>query len=240
MQVARHSIDSASALRRYRNRSNPQPMDAPAVNSVCDSVYLVEGSSSVRTEISAYLSVLQLRVIAFASARECLRCIDSDIPACVILNIQLPDGCGLELQRQLAIKSNPPPIFIADRCDIPSMVSAMKAGAMDLLTNPLDLAALAESVRVAFERGRRQWMRKAALAKLRERLSLLTPREREVLPLIVGGFLNKQAASLLGTSEVTLQIHRSQVIRKMQAGSVAELVRMAVELRIPYRRLPIE
>jgi FixJ family two-component response regulator len=116
----------------------------------------------------------------------------------------------------------------------------MKAGAMDLQTTPLDLPALAASVRVAFDRGRRQWLRKAALAKLQERFSLLTPREREVLPLVVGGLLNKQAASLLGISEVTFQIHRSQVVRKMQAGSVAELVRMAMALRIAPWRQPQE
>ena len=240
MQVARNSIGSAPVLRRYRKRPKPQPANIPVVNTVCDSVYLVEGNPSVRAEVSACLSLLQLKVIAFASARECLLSLDSDTPACVVLNIQLPDGCGLKLQEQLAAKSNPPVIVIADQCDITSMISAMKAGAMDLLTTPLNLAALAESVRVAFERGRKQWQRKAALTKLRERLTLLTPRECEVIPLIVGGLLNKQAASLLGISEVTFQIHRSQVMRKMQARSVAELVRMAIELRIPYRRLSEE
>jgi FixJ family two-component response regulator len=110
----------------------------------------------------------------------------------------------------------------------------MKAGAIELLTTPVNPRTLIEAIRVAIAHDRRLRLRRAELATLRERLALLTPREREVLPLIVGGMLNKQAASALGISEVTLQIHRSQVMRKMQAESLAELVRMAVKLRIPF------
>jgi FixJ family two-component response regulator len=112
----------------------------------------------------------------------------------------------------------------------------MKAGAIEFLTKPVDLQALIAAVQTAFAQDRKLRRRKAELAELRERFSLLTPREREVLPLVLGGLLNKQAASILGISEVTLQIHRSQIMRKTQAESLAELVRMAMKLRIPYWR----
>jgi FixJ family two-component response regulator len=128
----------------------------------------------------------------------------------------------------------PPVVFICTHIDVPSAVRVVKAGAIELLTKPVDSTALLEAVLAALAHDRKLRQRRAELATLRERLVRLTPREREVLPLIVGGLLNKQAASVLGISEVTLQIHRSQVMRKMQAESLAELVRMAVKLRIPF------
>ena len=150
--------------------------------------------------------------------------------------MHLPDVDGLELQRRLAEKSHPPIIFISGKCDIPSTVQAMKAGAIEFLTKPVDPLALLSAVGTAFAQDRRLRQKKAELVKLQQRLRLLTPRERDVFPLIVGGLLNKQAAAMLGISEVTLQIHRSQVMRKMKAESFADLVRMAIKLRIPHRR----
>jgi FixJ family two-component response regulator len=201
-----------------------------------DVIYLVDDDWQFRQEISAFLSALGMKVVSFPSAIEYLAFKRRDTAACVILNTHLPDISGLELQRQLAAEANPPVIFVSDQCDIRSTVHAMKAGAIEFLTKPVDLATLIAAVKAALAQDRKLRQRKAELDKLQTRLALLTPREREVLPLIVGGLLNKQAASVLGISEVTLQIHRGQVMRKMQAESFAELVRMAVKLRIPYWR----
>jgi FixJ family two-component response regulator len=199
-------------------------------------VYLVDGERRFREDIAAVLSGIGAKVVAFASAEACLAFQRKDTAACVILNIHLPDLSGLELQRRLATDGNPPIIFISDQCDIPTIVCAMKSGAIEFLTTPLDWLALVDGVKTAFAQDRRQRKQRAELATLQERFSLLTPREAEVFPLIVGGLLNKQAASVLGISEVTLQIHRSQIMRKMRAESFADLVRMAVKLRIRHRR----
>lgn len=236
MQTVYRNTEVAPIRREYRNRPSPRSFDPQVSERVCDVVYLVDEDPNVRAEISEFLSALEMKVIAFSTASEYLDFDRSDSAACVILDVSLPDIGGLELQRRLAESSNTPVIFISDRFDVTAAVSAMKAGAIEFLTKPVDLPALVVAVRAALVQDRRQRQRKAEFAKLRERLSLLTPREREVLPLVVGGLLNKQAASVLGISEVTLQIHRSQVTRKMQAESFADLVRMAMKLRIPYWR----
>lgn len=214
----------------------PGDFSGPRTAHLCDVIHLVDDDCPVRTQILQFLTALDMNVIAFASATEYLGFAGIDTAACVILNTHLPDISGLELQQRLAKKGNPSVIFISDRSDVPSTVCAMKAGAVEFLTKPVDLAVLIVAVQTALTQHRRLRQRKAELAKLQERFALLTRREREVLPLIVGGLLNKQAASMLGISEVTLQIHRSQVMRKMQAESFAELVRMAMKLHIPYWR----
>ncbi len=180
------------------------------------------------------LAEFGIKGVGLASASEYLNMVRRDAAACLILDMQLPDIRGLQLR--LSEGLHPPVVFISGECDIRSTVWAMKAGAMEVLSKPVDPSALIPAVRAAFAQDRRLRQRKAELAKLQQRLGLLTPREREVLPLIVGGLLNKQAAFLLGISEVTLQIHRGQVMRKMEAESFADLVRMAVKLRIPHRR----
>jgi FixJ family two-component response regulator len=236
MQTVYRNTEVAPIRREYRNRPSPRSFDRQAAERICDVVYLVDKDPNVREEVSELLSALEMKVIAFPSASEYLDFDRKDSAACVILDISLPDIGGLELQRRLAESSNTPVIFISGRFDVTAAVSAMKAGAIEFLTKPVDLPALVAAVRAALVQDRKQRQRKAEFAKLQERLSLLTPREREVLPLVVGGLLNKQAASVLGISEVTLQIHRSQVTRKMQAESFADLVRMAMKLRIPYWR----
>ena len=236
MQAVYRETDIPLVPRIYRNRPSPSEFKAARTEQLCDIVHLVEADPDVQEEVSAFLAGLNVSVVAFASATDYLDSLGRDSAACVILNIRLPDLCGLELQRRLAEKSNTPVIFISDQCDIASTVCAMKAGAIDFFTRPFNLSALISSVRAAFAQDRKHRQRKAELSKLQQRYSLLTPREREVLPLVVGGLLNKQAAAILGISEVTLQIHRSQVMRKMQAESFADLVRMAVKLRIPYWR----
>jgi FixJ family two-component response regulator len=131
---------------------------------------------------------------------------------------------------------SPPVIFMSGQADVPSSVKAIKAGALEFFLKPLDPERLRVAIQAAFVRDRAIRRKRAQLEQLKERHSRLTPRERDVLPLVVGGLLNKQAASLLGISEVTLQIHRSQVMRKMEATSLANLVRMAITLRIPEYR----
>jgi len=222
----RRSIAGASS--RVFNASNAEPDR--------EVVYFVDGEQNVREEISTLLAGFGMKVVTFASAAEYLSYKRRDTAACVILNIHLPDLSGLELQRRLAEKANPPVIFVSDQCDIASTVCAMKAGAIEFLAKPFDSPVLMAAIWAAFAQDRRLRQRRTELASLKERYSRLTPREREVLPLILGGLLNKQAACMLGISEVTLQIHRSQVMRKMQADSFAELVRIAVKLRIQYWR----
>jgi FixJ family two-component response regulator len=222
--------------RRSLDGAFPRSFDTPSPNPDDEVVYLIGCPRSLRDDIASFLAEVGITAMAFASAAEYLDFKRRDTAACVILNISLPDLSGLESQRRLAEKANPPVIFISDQCDIASTVCAMKAGAIEFLTTPPDWAAMVAAVKSAFAEDRRQRQQKAVLAKLQERFSSLTPRERDVFPLIVGGLLNKQAASVLGISEVTLQIHRSQIMRKMRAQSFADLVRMAVKLRIRHWR----
>jgi FixJ family two-component response regulator len=195
-------------------------------------VYLVDDDAHIREAIAELLKTVRLNVISFESAASFLRHERSESAGCLVLDLQLPDMNGLELQEQLGRQSDLPIIFITGRGDIPSSVRAMKAGAIEFLTKPLDPDALIATIRTALDRGRDRRERQAELAELRHRYALLSPREREVLPLVVGGFLNKQAAAMLGITLVTLQIHRGQIMRKMIAPSFAELVRMCQAIGI--------
>jgi FixJ family two-component response regulator len=195
-------------------------------------VYLVDDDESVREAIADLLESLQLVVISFESAAGFLRHQRLDTAACLVLDLQLPEMSGLVLQEQLGGKSLPI-VFITAHGDIPSSVRAMKAGAIEFLTKPVDREALIAAIRTAFARDRENRKHQANLSELQNRFSLLSPREREALPLVVAGFLNKQSAAMLGITEVTLQIHRRQIMRKMAAASFADLVRMCEALGIP-------
>jgi FixJ family two-component response regulator len=195
--------------------------------------YVVDDEASVREAVCAMLDSAEIEAMGFESAEAYLRHSRSDVAACLITDLRMPGIGGLELQQRLRAFDSPPIIFISGRGDVVASVQAMKAGAIEFLTKPLDTAALLVAVIEAFAKGRAQRQERAELNRLQQRLSLLSPREREVLPLIVTGLLNKQSASLLGITEVTLQIHRSQIMRKMAARSFAELVRMAGKLGIP-------
>jgi FixJ family two-component response regulator len=195
-------------------------------------VYLVENDSGTRESVLEVLDSLKMKVVSFASAAAYLAYNRANDPACLIIGMQ-PDNRGADLQQSVAGEMRPPVIFISGNGDVPSTVRAMKAGAIECLTRPIDPVALVGAVREGLAQDRKLRLRKARMAKLQQRFCRLTPRQREVFSLIVGGLLNKQAASLLGISEVTLQIHRSQVMRKMEAESFADLVRMAVKLRVP-------
>jgi FixJ family two-component response regulator len=198
-----------------------------------DVVYLVDDDTRVREGLENLFDSVDIAVLTFSSAADYLQHLRVDDAACLILDLQMPGIGGLELQSRLAQEGSPPIIFITGRGDIPSTVKAMKAGAIEFLTKPVDTETLLAAVATAFARDRQLRDQRAVLSELERKFALLSPREREVLPLVVKGLLNKQAAAVLGIKEVTLQIHRSQIMQKMAAGSLAELVRMASRLSIP-------
>jgi FixJ family two-component response regulator len=195
-------------------------------------VYLVDDDARLREALEDLLASFGLNVVSFASATEYVASSKLDAPSCLLLDVELPDINGLELQRRLAAQEHPPIVFITGHGDIPSSVRAIKAGAVDFLAKPFNQAELLSAINSALMQHRETRDVRAELTALRARHATLTRREREVLSLVVSGLLNKQAAAQLGISEVTLQIHRGQVMRKMAADSLADLVRMAVKLGI--------
>jgi FixJ family two-component response regulator len=200
-------------------------------------VYVVDDDISIREAMTGLLETLNLAVISFESAESFLGHKRVDTAACLILDLELPDMNGLELQTRLAQTADLPIIFITGHGDIPSSVRAMKGGAMEFLTKPVDHKVLTAAIRAALEVNRGTRARQEDMASLRNRVLLLTPRESEVLPLLVMGYLNKQVAAMLGISEVTVQIHRGRIMRKMAATSFADLVRMCGQIGIPDRAI---
>lgn len=196
-------------------------------------VLIVDDDVRVREALSELLEAHGLRVAAYASAGDYARAAAPTGPACLLLDVELPDINGLDLQSQLAGADHPPIVFITGHGDIPSSVRAIKHGAVDFLTKPFGEDALLAAVNAALAQDDRVRAERADLGVLRVRYAQLTPREREVLPLIVSGLMNKQAAAELGLSEVTLQVHRRNVLRKMGVASLADLVRAAERLQIP-------
>lgn len=196
-------------------------------------VFVVDDDARLREAMSELLDSHGIRAAAFGSAGEYISADKPDAPACLILDVELPDINGLDLQRQIVNGDHPPIVFITGHGDIPSSVRAIKRGAVDFLTKPFSDADLMAAIHAAITQDREQRLERAELGALKRRYFELTPREREVLPLVVSGLLNKQAAAKLGISEVTLEIHRRNVMQKMAAGSLADLVRMAERLAIP-------
>jgi FixJ family two-component response regulator len=199
-------------------------------------VFILDDDRRIREALSDLLASFEMRAVAFGSAAEYLAHPKPDVAACLVLDMELPDINGLDLQSQIAQGDHPQIVFITGHGDIPSSVRAMKAGAVDFLTKPFKEADLMRAINAALAQNREVRRRKAELTDLHQRLSSLTPREREVLPLVASGLLNKQAAAELGISGITLQIHRGNIMKKMGAGSLAELVRMAGTLEIPMTR----
>jgi FixJ family two-component response regulator len=196
-------------------------------------VFIVDDDARVREAIAELLAAHDLRAVFFASAGAYIGAPKPDLPACLVLDIELPDINGLDLQGQLAESEHPPIVFVTGHGSIPASVRAIKRGAVDFLTKPFSDTDLLAAVRSALARDQEARVNRAELAVLRQCYVELTPREREVFPLVVSGLLNKQAAAELGISEVTLQIHRRNVMHKMRAGSLADLVRFAEKLQIP-------
>ena len=194
-------------------------------------VYVVDDEPLVRAAIQRLLRSAGFEVQAFSSAQQFLDVIRPDAAGCLVLDVRLPDASGLNLQQTLtAAAIELPIIFITGHGDIPMSVRAMKAGAVEFLTKPFKDQDLLDALRDALARDQSARQQQAELAGLQARYDLLTPREREVFPLVTQGFLNKQIAADLGTSEKTVKIHRAQVMHKMAANSVADLVRMADKL----------
>jgi FixJ family two-component response regulator len=196
-------------------------------------VYVVDDDPACREGVVSLLNAWDFEVSSFASAQAFIAAPKRDCASCLVLDIALPGVNGLDLQKQLAGIPHPPIIFLTGRGDIPKAVQAMRAGAVEFLTKPFVEEELICAIRGALKRDRANRATLSDLEDLRSRLAQLTPREHDVLPLVIGGLLNKQAASELGISEVTLQVHRSRIMKKMRAHSVAELVRMASRLDVP-------
>lgn len=196
-------------------------------------VYVVDDDISIREAMTGLLETLNLTVVSFESAESFLQHQRTDTAACLILDLELPKMGGLELQMRLAETAELPIIFITGHGDIPSSVRAMKRGAVEFLTKPVDHKVLTTAIRLGLQLNRDTRARHAHVISLRNKLSLLTPRESEVLPLLVMGHLNKQIAAALGIAEVTVQIHRGRIMQKMAAASFADLVRMCSLIGIP-------
>ena len=195
-------------------------------------IFVLDDDPAVREALSGLLRSAGLRVVSFATAEELLRAKVPEAAACLILDLQLPDISGLELQRSLAETDGPPIIFISGHANIPSSVRAMKAGAVEFLVKPFRDEELLQAIESAIEQDRSVRQSRSELAGLRAAYAHLSRREREVLPLVVAGLTNRESAVNLGIAEITLQVHRGQIMRKLGARSVPELVRMAGKLGV--------
>jgi FixJ family two-component response regulator len=196
-------------------------------------VFVVDDDARIREALVELLASYGIPAMAFGSGGDYMHADKPDMPACLLLDVELPDISGLDLQGRIAEDGHPPIVFITGHGDIPSSVRAIKNGALDFLTKPFSDADVMSAIRSAISQDRADRTVRAEMSLLKQRYLDLTPRERDVLPLVVSGLLNKQAAAQLGISEVTLQIHRRNVMQKMAATSLADLVRIAQRLEIP-------
>jgi FixJ family two-component response regulator len=200
-------------------------------------VFIIDDDAGVRDSIQDLVESVGLHAEVFATAKEFSTCERRDGPSCLVLDVRLPDTSGLDLQQKLSRAGVIIPIiFITGHADIPMTVKAMKSGAVEFLTKPFREQDLLDVIQRALGHDRRVRERRGQLAELQKRHSTLSPREREVMSLVVSGLLNKQIAAELGASETTIKIHRGRVMQKMQANSLPDLVRMADRLKISAHR----
>jgi len=193
-------------------------------------VYVVDDDARVRESLSDLIESMGFEVATFGTALEFIEVKRADAPGCLILDLNLPGANGLQLQQALVGSDAPPIVFLSGHADIPSSVRAMKAGAIEFLTKPFRQEELVQAIENAIALDRVARQKRSGLAELQGRYNRLTPREREVLPLVASGRLNKQTAAELGTSHITVRVHRGQIMHKMGAQSLSELVRMAETL----------
>jgi FixJ family two-component response regulator len=206
---------------------------APLISRDTPVVFVVDDDISVRESLELLILSAGWQPETFASAEDFLARSRTHGPSCLILDVALPDLTGLDLQKRIVDRSDMPIIFITGYGDVPTTVQAMKAGAVEFLTKPLGDDVLENAIRQAIERSRTSLAHEAELRALRDCHASLTPREREIMGLVVSGLLNKQIAAELGISEITVKAHRGRVMRKMQVDSLADLVRVAAALEVP-------
>jgi len=196
-------------------------------------VFIVDDDASVRTALEDLLRSVGLEVKSFGSTQDFLHHKRTDAPGCIVLDVRMPGQSGLEFQRTLATAGiDLPIIFITGHGDIPMSVRALKAGAIEFLTKPLHEQQLLDAIQVGIDRDRAQRQKAKTVAELQERLEALTARERDVLTLVITGQMNKQIAAQLNVSEATIKVHRGQIMHKMRARSLVDLVRMADTLGV--------
>ena len=203
------------------------------MNETAPIVFVVDDDPAVCVAVKRLIRSVGIEVQTFNSAQEFLESKRADVPACLVLDVRLPDLSGLDLQQELATANiDLPIIFVTGHGDIPMSVRAMKAGAVEFLTKPYREQDLLEAIQHGIRQHRTKREQRAEIIELQRRYELLTLREREVFPLVAGGLLNKQVGAQLGASEKTIKVHRGQVMQKMKADSLAELIRMAERLKI--------
>jgi FixJ family two-component response regulator len=231
------STDSSATTIYSESAGHAGEVEDRQMSDVTSIVFVVDDDVSVRESLELLIRAAGWQPETFASAQEFLCRPRPTLPCCLVLDVTLPGLSGLELQQRLAERTDMPIIFITGHGDVPMTVQAMKAGAVEFLTKPFTNGVLLDAVSSAIERSRTAVRQEAEMRVLRSAYASLTPREREVMALVVSGLLNKQVGGELGISEITVKAHRGQMMRKMKADSLPELVTMAARLGLPARKV---